>query len=59
LAACFAYPYSFSELFKKAGKEVMSSRSVVSEDGKTMTRTVKQKDAKGQEVTDVYVSDKH
>ena len=49
---------TFSELFKKAGKEVMSARLVVSKDGKTLTRTTKEKDAKGKEVRNIYIFEK-
>jgi hypothetical protein len=43
---------------KKVGKEVLSGRVVVSNDGKTTTETAKVKDAKGQEVTLIFVNDK-
>jgi hypothetical protein len=43
---------------KKVGKEVLSGRVVVSKDGKTTTETAKGKDAKGQEVTLIFVNDK-
>ena len=49
---------TFSELFKKAGKEVGSASLVVSKDGKTLTRISKEKNAKGQEVTNTAVYDK-
>ena len=49
---------TFSELFKQAGKEVGSATLVVSKDGKTLTRTSKEKNAKGQEVTNTAVYDK-
>ena len=49
---------TFSELFKKAGKEVLTARLVVSKGGKTLTRTTKEKNAKGQEVTSIYVFEK-
>jgi hypothetical protein len=49
---------SYSELFKKAGKEIASTRSVLSKDGKTITRTFKGKDAKGQEVVNIYIMEK-
>ena len=34
-------------IYKKGGKEVLSERAVVSKDGKTVTLTVKGRDAKG------------
>lgn len=49
---------TFSELFKKAGKEVFGASVAVSKDGKTLTRTVKVKSAKGQEVINTAVYDK-
>lgn len=49
---------TFSELIKKAGKEVMSARLVASKDGKTLTRTTKEKNAKGQDVNNTYIYDK-
>jgi len=49
---------AFSELFKKAGKKVASTRLVVSKDGKTITRTVKEKNAKGQDVSSTYILEK-
>jgi hypothetical protein len=49
---------TWGEVLKKAGKEVASSHNVVSKDGKTLTRTVKEKNAKGQDVNDTYVYDK-
>jgi hypothetical protein len=47
--------YTFYEQFKKAGKQVYSARLVVSKDGKTLTRTLNTKNAKGQDVTDTAV----
>jgi len=49
---------TFSELIKKAGEEVVSARLVVSKDGKTLTRTTKEKNAKGQNVSSTYVLEK-
>jgi hypothetical protein len=49
---------TFSELFKKAGKEVGNASLVVSKDGKTLTRTSKEKNAKGQDVTNTAVYEK-
>jgi len=49
---------TFSELFKKAGKEVSSARLVSSKDGKTLTRTSKERNAKGEEVTNASVYEK-
>ena len=49
---------TFSELFKKAGKEVMSTRLVVSKDGKIITHTTMQKNAKGQDVSDSFILEK-
>ena len=43
---------------KKAGKVVQTSKRVVSKDGKTLTLTVKGKNAKGQAVDNVMVFDK-
>ena len=50
--------HAFYELFKKAGKGVESARLVVSNDGKTLTRTTDGKNAKGQAVSDIEVYDK-
>jgi len=47
--------YTFYEQFKKASKQVYSARLVVSKDGKTLTRTLNTKNAKGQDVTDTAV----
>jgi hypothetical protein len=49
---------AWSEVLKKAGKEVASGQNAVSKDGKTMTRTTKGKDAMGKDYTDVSVYDK-
>jgi hypothetical protein len=38
-------------VYKKNGKEVYDGRAVVSKDGKTMTRTLKGKNAQGQDFT--------
>jgi hypothetical protein len=42
-------------VYKKAGKEVLSERAVVSRDGKTSTFTQKLKNARGQDITVVTV----
>ena len=47
--------HTFYELFKKAGKEVVNARLAVSRDGKTLTRTTNEKNAKGQAVSDIEV----
>lgn len=44
---------------KKAGKVVLTSTNVVSEDGKTMTITTKGVNAAGQPISNVRVYDKH
>ena len=49
---------TFTERFKKAGKEVLNAHLVVSKDGKTLTRTINRKDATGKEVTNIAVFDK-
>jgi hypothetical protein len=49
---------TFSELFKKAGKELFSARLVISKDGKTITRTTNLKNAKGQDVSNIYILEK-
>ncbi len=49
---------TFSELFKKAGKEVVSARLVVSKDGKMLTRTTKEKNANGKDVTNRHIFEK-
>jgi hypothetical protein len=49
---------TFYELFKKAGKQVVSARLVVSKAKKTLTRTTEEKNAKGQAVSDIDVYDK-
>jgi hypothetical protein len=36
----------------------MSGQNAISKDGKTMTRTFKQKNAKGEAITSVHVSDR-
>jgi len=43
---------------KKGGEVVMTTRSVVSKDGKTRTTTFKGKDAQGRDVNNVVVYDK-
>jgi hypothetical protein len=43
---------------KKDGKEVWRGRVVISKDGKTETETIRAKDAKGQAVTIVMVSER-
>ena len=42
----------------KSGKLVATNRRVVSQDGKVMTLTVRTKNAKGEDVTDIQVYDK-
>lgn len=49
---------TWDEVLKKAGKVVLKSQNVISKDGRTMTRTVKGKDEKGQEINNVIVYDK-
>jgi len=49
---------TFDLLMKKAGKGIVSSREVVSEDGKTWTETEKVKDARGGDIVNVWVYDK-
>lgn len=45
-------------LYKKDGKVVYSTSSVISDDGKTMTSTVKVPDGKGSEITIISVYDR-
>ena len=45
-------------MWKKAGKATITSRRAVSKDGKTLTTTQTGKNAKGQTVNNVMVSDK-
>ena len=49
---------TWDEVLKKAGKEVIKSQNAISKDGMTMTRTVKGKNAKGQEINTTIVYDK-
>jgi hypothetical protein len=49
---------TWAEVLKKSGKEVLSGRNAVSKDGKTMTRTFKGKNDKGQEFNNTAVYDK-
>lgn len=49
---------TWSEVAKKAGKEIWSGTNAISKDSKTMTHTVKGKDAKGKDYTDISVFDK-
>lgn len=49
---------TFDIVLKKAGKEMAREREVFSKDGKTMTRTVKGKDAQGQDINITAVYDK-
>lgn len=51
-------PNTFSELFKKNGKEIFSARLVISSDGKTLTRTTKEKDAQGKDRSSINVYDR-
>jgi hypothetical protein len=46
-------------IYKKGGKEVLTERSVVSNNGKTSTFTQKFKNARGQDVTVVTLWNKH
>ncbi len=41
---------TFDQVMKKNGKVIMTAREIFSKDGKTLTRTLKEKDEKGQEV---------
>ena len=45
--------YTFDQVMKEDGKVVGTAREVFSKDGKTITRTVKWKDEKGQDLTPV------
>ena len=49
---------TFEGVAKKAGKEIGRSQEVFSKDGKTMTRTIKAKDAQGQDINIISVYDK-
>jgi hypothetical protein len=49
---------TWSEVLKKAGKEVVKGQNAISANGKTMTRTYKLKNDKGQEFTNTAVYDK-
>jgi hypothetical protein len=49
---------SFDSVSKKGGKELGRNRTVISKDGKTMTRTIKGKNAEGQETINIRVYDK-
>ncbi len=49
---------TWDEVSKKAGKEVLKSQNIISKDGKTMTRTVRGKNAKGQDINNTIVYDK-
>jgi hypothetical protein len=49
---------TWDEVLKKAGKVVIRSQNFISKDGKTMTRTIKVKDEKGQEIANVNIYDK-
>lgn len=51
-------PITIAAVYRKDGQEVGSSRAVVSKDGKTMTRTIKGKDAKGEDARYTLVFDK-
>ena len=50
--------YTFDSVSKKGGKELGRNRTVISKDGKTMTRTIKGKNAEGQETINIRVYDK-
>ncbi len=50
--------YTIEASTKKGGKPMMTTRSVVSKDGKTRTSTQKGKNAKGQDVNNMIVYDK-
>ena len=43
--------YTFDQVMKEDGKVVATAREVISKDGKTITRTIKWKDEKGQDLT--------
>jgi hypothetical protein len=45
-------------MYKKAGKVVSTTMSALSDDGKTLTVTVKSMDAQGKEVTAISVYDR-
>jgi hypothetical protein len=47
-----------TEVFKKAGREIMSTRVVLSKNGKTLTRNLRRKNPQGQVVTSTNVFDK-
>lgn len=50
--------YTIETVGKKGGKPVMTTRSVVSKDGRTRTTTQTGKNSKGQEVSNTLVYDK-
>jgi hypothetical protein len=58
IAAVRVDTYTISGVFKKAGKEIGSRKEVVSQDGKTITRTQRRKDEKGQDITRISIYDK-
>jgi hypothetical protein len=49
---------TFEIVYKKAGKELGRGREVFSKDGKTLTRTIKGKNAQGQDINFIGVYDK-
>ena len=51
-------PDTIESTLKKGGQVTMTVTSVVSKDGKTRTSTFKGKDAQGQDINNVVVSDK-
>jgi hypothetical protein len=53
-----AGPRGYGGQFKKSGQVVMTNRTVVSKDGKTLTLTANGADAKGQPITLMTVWDK-
>ena len=50
--------YTVESVLKKGGKVVLNGRAVVSRDGKTLTLTETGKNAQGQEVNNIRVSEK-
>jgi hypothetical protein len=51
-------PNTWGEVLRKAGKDVLRGQNAISKDGKTMTRTFKVRNDKGQEFTNTAVYDK-
>ena len=46
---------TWAEVLKKSGKEISRGQNAISKDGKTMTRTYTDKNAKGEKVTNTIV----